>query len=110
VLSRDEVVELMRVFLPEGSNEARLIDQIDFHLGKVVELGFLRRLKPASPASGDDGRGAANPQGLRRCAVAGRVRPAAGGYRALLAGQLYHPDRPSRHPRKPPGRTPKVRR
>jgi len=45
VLSRDEVAELMRVFLPEGSNEARLIDQIDVHLGKVVELGFLRRLK-----------------------------------------------------------------
>ena len=45
VLSREEVAELMRVFLPEGSNEARLIDQIDVHLGKVVELGFLRRLK-----------------------------------------------------------------
>jgi len=45
VLSRDEVVELMRVFLREGSNEARLIDQIDFYLGKVVELGFVRRLK-----------------------------------------------------------------
>jgi hypothetical protein len=45
VLARDEVVELMRVFLPEGSNEARLIDQIDAHLGKVIELGFLRRLK-----------------------------------------------------------------
>jgi len=51
VLSRDEVAELMRVFLPEGSNEARLIDQIDVHLGKVVELGFLRRLKtePGQP-------------------------------------------------------------
>jgi hypothetical protein len=45
VLSRDEVAELMRVFLREGSNEAKLIDQIDFYLGKVVELGFLRRLK-----------------------------------------------------------------
>mgnify|MGYP002137618905 CR=1 FL=1 len=50
-LSRDEVAELMRVFLPEGSNEARLIDQIDAHLGKVIELGFLRRLKvgPGQP-------------------------------------------------------------
>lgn len=45
VFSRDEVVELLRVFLHEGSNEARLIDQIDFYLGKVVELGFVRRLK-----------------------------------------------------------------
>lgn len=48
VLSRDEIVELVRVFLPEGSNEARLIDQVDATLGKVVELGFLRRLKPAA--------------------------------------------------------------
>ncbi|MEX0618616.1 MAG: DUF4194 domain-containing protein [Pseudohongiellaceae bacterium] len=45
VLSRDEVAELVRVFLPETSNEVRLIDQIDTHLKKIVELGFLRRLK-----------------------------------------------------------------
>ena len=46
VLSRDEIVELVRVFLPDSSNEARLIDQVDTHLNKIVELGFLRRLKP----------------------------------------------------------------
>lgn len=45
VLSRDNVVELIRVFLPEGSNEAKLIDQVDNHLNKVVDLGFVRRLK-----------------------------------------------------------------
>ncbi len=45
VLSRDEVVELVRVFLPENTNEAKLIDQLDTQLNKVVELGFLRRLK-----------------------------------------------------------------
>jgi hypothetical protein len=46
VLSRDEIVELIRVFLPESSNEARLIDQMETHLNKIVELGFLRKLKP----------------------------------------------------------------
>lgn len=46
VLSRDDVVELFRVFLPEGSNEARLIDQVDTYVNKIIELGFLRRLKP----------------------------------------------------------------
>jgi hypothetical protein len=53
VLSRDEVVELIRVFLPAGSNEARLIDQVDTHLNKVAELGFVRRLKtqPGQPAT-----------------------------------------------------------
>jgi hypothetical protein len=46
VLSRDEIADLIRVFLPEGSNEAKLIDQVDAHINKVVELGLLRRLKP----------------------------------------------------------------
>ncbi|MBX9716529.1 MAG: DUF4194 domain-containing protein [Burkholderiaceae bacterium] len=45
VLSRDEIVELIRVFLPASSNEAKLIDQIETHLNRIVELGFLRRLK-----------------------------------------------------------------
>lgn len=45
ILSRDEIVEMIRVFLPESSNEARLIDQIETHLNKIVDLGFLRRLK-----------------------------------------------------------------
>ena len=52
ILSRDDIVELVRVFLPDSSNEAKLIDQIETHVNKVVELGFLRRLKVASgPAS-----------------------------------------------------------
>jgi hypothetical protein len=48
VLSRDDIVELVRVFLPESSNEARLIDQIELHINRVVDLGFLRRLKSAA--------------------------------------------------------------
>jgi hypothetical protein len=45
ILSRDDVVEMIRVFLPAGSNDARLIDQVDAHLNRVVELGFVRRLR-----------------------------------------------------------------
>lgn len=45
ILSRDEIVDLIRVFLPDSSNEARLIDQIETHINKIIELGFLRRLK-----------------------------------------------------------------
>ena len=51
VLTRDDIVELVRVFLPDSSNEARLIDQIEGHINKVVDLGFLRRLKPAGAAT-----------------------------------------------------------
>jgi len=46
VLSRGEIVELIRIFLPEGSNEAKLIDQIETHIKKIIDLGFVRRLKP----------------------------------------------------------------
>jgi len=52
VLGRDEIVELVRVFLPESSNEAKLIDQIETHLNKIVELGFLRKLKTSAGSSG----------------------------------------------------------
>ena len=45
ILSRDDIVELMRTFLPPGANEARLVDRIDAHINKVVELGFARRLR-----------------------------------------------------------------
>lgn len=48
VLPRDDIVELVRVFLPERSNEARLIDQIETHINRVVDLGFLRKLRPES--------------------------------------------------------------
>ena len=52
VLSRDEIVELVRVFLPDGPNEAKLIDQIETTVNKLVELGFLHKLKPASANAG----------------------------------------------------------
>ncbi|MBC7719527.1 MAG: DUF4194 domain-containing protein [Chitinophagaceae bacterium] len=50
ILPRDAVVELIRVFLPTGSNESRLIDNVETHLNKIVELGFVRRLKPQAGA------------------------------------------------------------
>jgi hypothetical protein len=51
ILSRDAIVELIRVFLPAGSNESRLIDQVDTHINKVIELGFVRRLKQGGGAA-----------------------------------------------------------
>jgi hypothetical protein len=45
ILSRDEIVELLRIFLPEGSNEIRLVKQIDSYINKIVDSGFLRRLR-----------------------------------------------------------------
>lgn len=45
IISRDQMVEMLRLFMPDSSNDARLVDAIDAHINKVVELGFLRRLR-----------------------------------------------------------------
>ncbi len=55
VLSRDDIVELVRLFLPDGPNEAKLIDQIETTINKVIELGFLHKLKPAAGAAAGTG-------------------------------------------------------
>jgi hypothetical protein len=49
MLTRAQIAEMLRVFLPATSNEARLLDQIDTHINKAVDLGFLRAAKSAEP-------------------------------------------------------------
>ncbi|MBA2651329.1 MAG: DUF4194 domain-containing protein [Tatlockia sp.] len=44
ILDREELVEQLRIFLPSVSNEARLVDQVDAHINKVIGLGFARCL------------------------------------------------------------------
>jgi hypothetical protein len=48
VLSRSEIVDLVSVFLPTSSNEARMIDRVEADIGKVADLGFLHRLGGSS--------------------------------------------------------------
>jgi Domain of unknown function (DUF4194) len=50
MLTRAQITEMVRVFLPPTSNEARLTDQIDAHINKAVELGFLRAAKNSEQA------------------------------------------------------------
>ena len=50
ILTREQIVEMMRVFLPDRANEARLFDQIDTHINKVAEFGFLKKLAGNPPA------------------------------------------------------------
>lgn len=45
VLSRDQIVDMIRVYLPASSNDARIVQNIDTYIGRVVDLGFLRRLE-----------------------------------------------------------------
>ncbi len=45
VLSRDQIIELLRLFMPDSTNEARLVDNIDTAIKRVCELGFLHPLR-----------------------------------------------------------------
>lgn len=45
ILSREQIVDLVQLFLPSGTDEAKLVDRIDGDINRVVELGFLRRLR-----------------------------------------------------------------
>lgn len=45
VLGREQIADLLRVFLPESANQARWMDRLDANLNKIVEMGFLRRLR-----------------------------------------------------------------
>lgn len=45
ILSREQIVDLMRLFAADSSNEAKLVDRIDTDINKIVELGFFRRLR-----------------------------------------------------------------
>lgn len=45
VLTRDEIADLLRVFLPDATNEARVLDRIDRAIGQIEDMGFLRRLR-----------------------------------------------------------------
>jgi hypothetical protein len=50
ILSRAEIVELVRVFHADHANEAKARDRVESDLAKAIELGFVRRLR------GDDER------------------------------------------------------
>lgn len=45
VLSRDQLVETMRLFQPDSTNDARVVDAADRTIAKAAELGFLRPLR-----------------------------------------------------------------
>jgi hypothetical protein len=45
VVSRSQLIELLRLFLADSTNEARVIDTVDRTIGKAAELGFIRPLR-----------------------------------------------------------------
>jgi hypothetical protein len=47
ILGKDELKELVRIFLSDKTNEAKLMDSLDAPINKLVEYGFLRKLTTA---------------------------------------------------------------
>jgi hypothetical protein len=45
IMTEQDIADMVSVFLPESSNEARILDQLGSNIKKVVELGFLRKLR-----------------------------------------------------------------
>nr|AXM43046.1 hypothetical protein [Myxococcus sp.] len=44
VLRRHELQELVRLFLPDGTNEVRWVERVNQDIERALEMGFLRRL------------------------------------------------------------------
>lgn len=45
VLAGDQIVEMLRVFQAESTNDARVVDHAETTIRKAAELGFLRQLR-----------------------------------------------------------------
>jgi Domain of unknown function (DUF4194) len=45
ILSREEIADMMRLFLPDTENQVRLLERIDASINRVADMGFLRRLR-----------------------------------------------------------------
>lgn len=45
VLNTDQIVEMLRLFQAESTNDARVVDQAETTIKKAAELGFLRQLR-----------------------------------------------------------------
>jgi hypothetical protein len=45
IMTEQDIADMVSVFLPESSNEARILDRLSANIKKVLDLGFLRRLR-----------------------------------------------------------------
>lgn len=45
VLSRDQLIDDLRTFLPDTAKESRIVDNVDATIRQITEMGFLRSLR-----------------------------------------------------------------
>jgi hypothetical protein len=44
ILTEEQIIQMMQIYLPSGNNEVKIINQISTVINKAIELGVLRRL------------------------------------------------------------------
>jgi hypothetical protein len=45
IITKEQIIAMMMLYLPNRSNEAKTTEQIETCINKLIELGFLRKLK-----------------------------------------------------------------
>lgn len=45
ILGTEEIADMIRLFLADTGNEAKLVDRVETDIRKIVEMGFLRKLR-----------------------------------------------------------------
>src|SRR5690554_5106672 len=45
IISKSDVVGMITTFLPSGSNEVKIVNQVESHLKKIADMGFIRFLR-----------------------------------------------------------------
>lgn len=45
ILTREQIIDIMRIYMPDTNNEVKMIDQIDTALRRIIEMGFVRILE-----------------------------------------------------------------
>lgn len=44
ILTREQIIDMTRLYMPDTTNEVKMIDQIDTALRRIIEIGFVRTL------------------------------------------------------------------
>lgn len=45
IMSRDEILNMIGIFLPESGNEAKIMDSMEKNINRIKDMGFIRQLK-----------------------------------------------------------------
>lgn len=48
VLTRDQIIDELRTFLPDAAKESRVVDSVDTTIRQITDMGFLRPLRDSN--------------------------------------------------------------